>query len=323
MSLKEICNGLRCWFDKFRGAPNPRQMDSERRPEDTYTSPTKKETTRSTENYSASTTSNNALTMALLGNTGNGVSATGNSILKMPAFESKRSSGSVTSTSEMKDAVVDGKLVKVIDTPGLFNFLLRADFVVKEIVKCIESAKDGIHAVVVVLSVRSPYSKEEVTAIQGLKILFGDKISDYLIFVFTGGDELEDDQTLDDYLEDECPQPLKEFLKSYRDRTVLFDNKTKNDEKKDNQVKQFLSIVDTVVAKNGGKPYKNEFFVQLHERTDKTYEERLKEVRDKVASKLKQTISKLQQQLAEEKSDPELARETKALRMKLKDCAIL
>uniref|UniRef100_A0A2P2IS07 AIG1-type G domain-containing protein n=1 Tax=Rhizophora mucronata TaxID=61149 RepID=A0A2P2IS07_RHIMU len=33
---------------------------------------------------------------------------------------------------------------------------------------------------------------------------------DYMIVVFTGGDELDDnDETLADYLGRECPQPLK------------------------------------------------------------------------------------------------------------------
>lgn len=71
-------------------------------------------------------------------------------------------------------------------------------------------AKDGIHAVLVVFSVRTRFSQEEEAALRSLQTLFGSKIFDYMIVVFTGGDELEDnDETLDDYLGRECPQPLK------------------------------------------------------------------------------------------------------------------
>ena len=93
---------------------------------------------------------------------------------------------------------------------GLFDLSAESEFVGKEIVKCIDLAKDGIHAVLVVFSVRTRFSKEEEAALHSLQILFGDKIVDYMIVVFTGGDELEDnDETLEDYLGRECPDPLK------------------------------------------------------------------------------------------------------------------
>lgn len=71
-------------------------------------------------------------------------------------------------------------------------------------------AKDGIHAVLVVLSVRSRFSREEEAAVESLRKFFGSNISDYMIVVFTGGDDLEEnDETLDDYLGRDCPEPLK------------------------------------------------------------------------------------------------------------------
>ena len=93
---------------------------------------------------------------------------------------------------------------------GLFDFSAESEFIGKEIVKCIDMAKDGIHAVLVVLSVRTRFSKEEEAALRSLQSLFGEKINDYMIVVFTGGDELEEnDETLEAYLGRECPVPLK------------------------------------------------------------------------------------------------------------------
>lgn len=93
---------------------------------------------------------------------------------------------------------------------GLFDISAGIDFVGKEIVKCIDMAKDGIHAVLVVFSVRTRFSEEEEAALRSLRTLFGSKIINYMIVVFTGGDELDDnDETLEDYLGRECPQPLK------------------------------------------------------------------------------------------------------------------
>lgn len=102
------------------------------------------------------------------------------------------------------------KIADFIKIAGLFDFSAEPEFVGNEIVKCINMAKDGIHAVLVVLSVRTRFSREEQAAVQSLREFFGSKISDYMILVFTGGDDLEDnDETLDDYLGRDCPEPLK------------------------------------------------------------------------------------------------------------------
>jgi len=96
---------------------------------------------------------------------------------------------------------------------GLFDLSSGSEFVGKEIVKCIDLAKDGIHAVIVVFSVRTRFTEEEETALRSLQSLFGSKIVDYMIVVFTGGDELEENnERMEDYLGRGCPKALEVFL---------------------------------------------------------------------------------------------------------------
>ncbi|KAH0936389.1 hypothetical protein HID58_013506 [Brassica napus] len=72
-------------------------------------------------------------------------------------------------------------------------------------------------------------------------------------------------ETLDDYLGQECPEFLEEILELCDNQKILFDNKNKDKREKAEKFQKLMSLVDSVMFKNYGKPFTDKFFHELQE----------------------------------------------------------
>ncbi|XP_056861669.1 uncharacterized protein LOC130509544 [Raphanus sativus] len=212
------------------------------------------------DDWEFASSSNPNRNVVLIGRARNGRSTKDNITLRRKVFKSKYLSRAVTNTSESQRFVREcGQNINIVDTPGLFDLSMTAEFIAKEIVRCITLAEDGIHAVLFVFTVRGRPTDEEKFSLYQLQTLFGSKTAVYMITVLTGGNILQDsDETLEEYLGQECPEFLKEILELCDNRMILFNNKTKDKRKKAEQVEKLMSLVD-------GKPFTDELFHELQE----------------------------------------------------------